>query len=273
VNFRALSVADLDGCLELTKDRGWTTDRTAWLTLLRSGRAFGFDDRGELSGSVVIVTYDRMAFVGMMLVRKRLEGRGLGRSLLEFALSETSDKPAALFATEFGRPLYEKLGFVARDMLCTHRGVWTCAASERRVTLRKPSELTKYEIARIVEVDAAAFGSNRASLFSELLDRSSWIATIVDGERLSYAIARESEGGVQVGPLIAVDDESAFALVASLVSVGNDCRIHVTEGKTQFRDRLAACGLVLTQELPMMTRGNVKVPNASWYAVASKATG
>ena len=54
------------------------------------------------------------ASVGMMLVAARYARRGLGRALMEHLLRVAGDDATVtLFATDIGRPLYEKLGFTA----------------------------------------------------------------------------------------------------------------------------------------------------------------
>ena len=53
----------------------------------------------------------------MMLVASRYSGRGLGRRLLTHVLAEAADATVFLCATEYGRPLYEKLGYEATNMI------------------------------------------------------------------------------------------------------------------------------------------------------------
>ena len=52
-----------------------------------------------------------LASVGMMLVAARYGRRGLGRALMEHVIAEAGEATVTLFATDLGRPLYEKLGF------------------------------------------------------------------------------------------------------------------------------------------------------------------
>ena len=47
----------------------------------------------------------------MMLVAARYGRRGLGRALMEHLLAEAGDATVTLFATDLGKPLYDKLGF------------------------------------------------------------------------------------------------------------------------------------------------------------------
>ena len=48
-----------------------------------------------------------------MLVATGYARRGLGRALMEHLLAEAGDAMVTLFATDLGRPLYEKLGFAS----------------------------------------------------------------------------------------------------------------------------------------------------------------
>jgi len=113
---RRLGPGDLRRCVALSIDRGWSPERAKWSLLLAASEVFGVDapDRRGLAGSVVLTRWGTgLAAVGMMLVAARYERRGLGRTLMEHLLTEAGEDAAVtLFATDQGRPLYEKLGFV-----------------------------------------------------------------------------------------------------------------------------------------------------------------
>jgi GNAT superfamily N-acetyltransferase len=47
----------------------------------------------------------------MVLVAARCEGRGLGRRIMAHAMARAGDAVLTLYATDRGRPLYERLGF------------------------------------------------------------------------------------------------------------------------------------------------------------------
>jgi len=112
---RRLGPDDLRRCVALAVDREWSPEEAKWSLLLAASEVFGVDapDGRGLAGAVVLTRWAAdYAAVGMMLVAARYERRGLGRALLEHLLRAAGeDATVTLFATDMGRPLYEKLGF------------------------------------------------------------------------------------------------------------------------------------------------------------------
>jgi GNAT superfamily N-acetyltransferase len=112
---RRLGPADLKRCVALSLDRGWSPERAKWSLLLAASEVFGVDapDGRGLAGAVVLTRWGPdLASVGMMLVAARYGRRGLGRALMEHLLAAAGEGAAVtLFATDMGRPLYERLGF------------------------------------------------------------------------------------------------------------------------------------------------------------------
>ena len=111
---RRLEPGDLRRCVALSVDRGWLPERSKWSLLLAASETFGVDapDGRGLAGAVVLTRWGPdLASVGMMLVAARYGRRGLGRALMEHVIAEAGGATVTLFATDMGRPLYEKLGF------------------------------------------------------------------------------------------------------------------------------------------------------------------
>ncbi len=270
---RALTLDDIDACLDVAADREWQTTAEQWRLLLRFGIGYGIDDGGELAGTVTLFPYDGVSFVGMLLIKRRIEGKGWGRRLLEYALDRSASTGAALFATPFGQPLYEKMGFVAGEMLSTHRGAFA-SSGPTGLPVRSIGEVSQHELASIIEADARAFGTARSPLIRGLASIDAHVAVVHDGDTLSYAMSRRNAGATHIGPIVASSDETAYALVSSLAAhAPRESVVHVFAGKSALRERLLRAGLGLVKELPYMTRGSVPASGAGLYAVAMKATG
>jgi hypothetical protein len=94
-----LTLDEVPDCLALAQDRDWPPEEHKWRLLFEVGTGCGLrDEAGDLVGTTILT---------------RCGGQGLGRRLMTHALSETGGATVFLNATEYGRPLYEKLGFVA----------------------------------------------------------------------------------------------------------------------------------------------------------------
>src|SRR5271166_859312 len=110
---RRLNRADLQACVDLAANRGWSPEENKWQLLFAVSEGYGIDDpAGGLAGMVVLTRYgDDLAAIGMMVVRSRYGRMGLGTRLMTHALRRTGRAVVWLIATEYGRPLYAKLGF------------------------------------------------------------------------------------------------------------------------------------------------------------------
>jgi GNAT superfamily N-acetyltransferase len=225
---RRLQSDDLKRCVALSVDRGWSPDRSKWSLLLTASEAFGVDapDGRGLAGAVVLTRWGTdLASVGMMLVAARYGRRGLGRGLMEHVLAEAGDATVTLFATDLGRPLYEKLGFLPvrrnvsfvgefRPGRTTGSGPAGAAAADDPAGLRPATEA---DLPAILAVDRAAFGADRAHVLTWLPGFADRITVLADGS--GYAAAwRNTPSSTVIGPLVAPDAERAEQLIADLAA-------------------------------------------------------
>jgi GNAT superfamily N-acetyltransferase len=111
-------------CLALARDREWLPEQRKWGLLFDAGTVYGVrDGAGDLVGTAILSRYGaRLTAISMATVAARHGGRGLGRQLMAHALAEAGDATVFLNATESGRPLYQKLGFVSVGTTYTHVG-------------------------------------------------------------------------------------------------------------------------------------------------------
>ena len=114
---RRLTIADVEACSVLAVDRDWEPAPEKWRLLFELGEVYGVDDpAGGLAGAVALTRYGPgLAAVGKMLVARRHGRQGLGGRLMAHVLDQAGDTVTCLIATEYGRPLYERLGFGAID--------------------------------------------------------------------------------------------------------------------------------------------------------------
>ena len=138
---RQLNAADLPACLDLAADRNWTREKHKWQLLFEVSDVYGLDDPagGGLAGAVVLTRYGPdLAAIGMMLVAARYGRRGLGSRLMNHALEQAAGAVVYLTATEFGRPLYQRLGFRAVDVSVAHAGLLRPARRGPVLRMRRP---------------------------------------------------------------------------------------------------------------------------------------
>lgn len=158
---RRLEQSRLADCLDLAADRGWLREEHKWRLLFDVGEVYGvIDPDGRLVGTAVLTRYGTgLCAISMVLVARRLDGRGLGRRLMTEVMALTGDAVVTLYATELGRPLYQKLGFVTVADNVTHVGEFLADDTAER---SRPA--TAADLDAIVRLDAEVHGADRSTL-------------------------------------------------------------------------------------------------------------
>jgi GNAT superfamily N-acetyltransferase len=242
---RQLGPADLSRCITLAADRGWAPERAKWSLLLTASEVFGVDapDGHGLAGSVTLTRWGpELAAVGMMLVAARYARRGLGAALMRHLLRAAGeDATVTLYATDMGRPLYEKLGFTTVRANVSFMGKFRPepGRTARRAASRGPNgrvrPAAEADQPAILAVDRAAFGADRGRILTRLPSFAEQIAVFDPGTGTTgtgcgitgnditgsgitgYAAAwRNGPASTVIGPLVAPDGAAARQLVAEL---------------------------------------------------------
>jgi GNAT superfamily N-acetyltransferase len=205
---RALTAADLAAAMRLKDDAGWNQTEEDWrnvLALAPDG-CFGIDVDERLAATATAVCYGSdLAWIGMVLTDAAYRGRGLARALMEHAMKYIEARGIAwtkLDATDMGRPLYLKLGFVDE-----------CAVERWR---RPPGPLDAYAggistAPLALGLDYTAFGADRSALL-RTLERYSWVTS--EG---GHAFMRPGSRATYLGPCVASGPEEARELILRLL--------------------------------------------------------
>ena len=216
---RPLGPGDLKACIALSVDRGWSPEKAKWSLLLAAAEPFGVDapDGRGLAGAVVLTRWGPdLASAGMMLVAARYGRRGLGRALMEHLLAVAGDATVTLFATDMGRPLYEKLGFqpVRRNVCFVGRFQDSDDNGKKPVSRLATEE----DLAGILDVDKAAFGADRSHILRWLPSVAEQVRVVEDDAGVAgYAAAwRPHVTTTVLGPIVAPSADVAKRLITDL---------------------------------------------------------
>ncbi|MGW3442110.1 GNAT family N-acetyltransferase [Streptomyces sp. NPDC001076] len=219
---RRLTPRDLSACADLSEDRGWPREEHKWRLLLTAGTGYGIDDPGGgLVAACVVTEYGprerpHLGAVGMVLVAERHARQGIGRRLMRHVVSAMGTTPLTLYATPYGRPLYEELGFKVTGRSEMLHGPFTPGGPEPRVVTRAA---TAEDLGSILRLDEEVFGADRTLLITRLPAFSDLLRVAVDDGRIvGYAAAWPNMDTHVVGPLIARDTETAKSLIVSLAA-------------------------------------------------------
>ena len=166
-----------------------------------------------------------LASVGMMLVAARYGRRGLGRALMEHVIAEAGDATVTLFATDLGRPLYEKLGFLPVRRNVSFVGAFrpgpAGASAARRAAAGFTRAATEADLPAILAVDRAAFGADRGRdrhPAARLRRPNRRARDTRDGIRGYAAAWRNTPSSTVIGPLVAPDAQAAERLITDLAA-------------------------------------------------------
>ncbi|OPG10640.1 GNAT family N-acetyltransferase [Microbispora sp. GKU 823] len=275
---RRLGLGDLPHCLDLAQDRSWPREERKWRLLLENGEGFGIDapDGGGLAGTVVLTRYGRTAAaVGMMLVASRYSGRGLGRRLMNHVLVEAGDATLFLCATEYGRPLYEKLGFETVGVVEARVGRFDTGDDPYGGpgTGRTASRLAEpaRDLAALCALDVEVFGADRSHLLARLFAFAEQVRVVErDGGITGYGAAWRSGDKLFVGPVVAEDDETARALVTDLARDADvRIRIDLHHRHQELISWFAGRGLAQASTTSFMVHGGRVLPGDRSRLVAS----
>jgi GNAT superfamily N-acetyltransferase len=276
LTLRRMRTEDLAEGLRLTQAESWAYRIEDWEFHFRLGRGWvACDAHGRVLGTAIWWPYGEwLATVGLVVVGRDQQGKGIGRKLMEAVMSDAGSRTLQLVATQAGMKLYLQCGFRERAGIIQQQGVAVAVPlpdDARRTSLR---EITGDDLETICPWDAAAFGTDRHRVLATVLATGEGFLAERDGRLAGYALARPAGRGTTIGPVVAEDETLAIELVArALEEAGGFCRLDVPEDAARLSAWLETAGLapvaraaVMTRGVPMHPRGGARV-----YGLVSQA--
>lgn len=214
LHIRTMTADDVPLGMHLRDQAGFNQTEADWrrfLDLEPDGCFVAELDR-EPVGTVTNCVFDRVGWIAMLLVNRRVRGRGIGTRLTEHALAYLDARgvrSVRLDATPRGRPVYEKLGFVAEYELARREGPATGGRSHDLV-----STITADQLGEIVELDRKVTGTNRRRLIECLYrEKPDAMHVFRVNERIAgYVTFRDGSNATQIGPGVALSEEAGRML-------------------------------------------------------------
>ncbi len=190
---------------------------------------------------------------------------------MEHMLREAGEDTAvSLFATDSGRPLYEKLGFKPVRRSVCFRGTFKAgpeAGGGKRRGARddaaeSPGEVrtaAEADLPAILALDRATYGADRERILSRLPGFAERIVVLETGEGIvGYAAAWRTEAYTVIGPLLAPDGAAARRLVTELAAhATTQIRLDLDPDRPELPGWVHARGLLPTERTVVMTRGDL----------------
>ncbi|MFN7936180.1 MAG: GNAT family N-acetyltransferase [Bryobacteraceae bacterium] len=256
----------IDQALALSTEAGWNQNEADWQRIMELAKdgCFGAWADGRLVSSTVALVYEpKLAWIGMVLTTEAERGKGHARKLLLEALNSCDQlgvRSVKLDATDLGRPVYAKLGFVDERPVSRWLRMGGVQPSSPLVAGGEPD----------YGLDLEAFGADRSALLRALNRNEVYV---LPGR--GFAMARPGRRAWQFGPCVAKDDEAAGELLAGFLAAhGDEPSLFDICDENEAAVRIArAAGYEPIRHLMRMYRGDAALSQVasgpSIYALAA----
>lgn len=256
---RKMQATDVTGGLMLSQQMGWPHRLGDWQCAFTLGEGMLAEEGGELRGTTLCWRWGHHhATIGLVLVAKDQQGKGIGKKLFAAQLDTLADRHVRLHATPAGEPLYRQFGFRPAGFIQQwHAVALPAVAAPSRVT----SGAAASDIPDLVLLDSNAWGDARENLIRWLVAHAR-VATIRDsqGRVVAWAGCRRFGRGYVIGPVVASHSEQAQALCAHFLTTlaGEFVRLDCPEGHHEsFTHWLGQNGFALVDRPLAMVKGEI----------------
>jgi hypothetical protein len=254
-----IGVDQSDAVWPLSIEAGWNQNVADWRFMLSAGRGFGLrgaDGRWEAS-SLVLPLGKKLAWISMVLVTQTRRRGGAGTGLLKRCIAEVqaTGAVAGLDATEQGRPIYLPLGF--RDLYKISR--WHFDGVKEMPKTAAIRSMTTAHLPAVRAYDLELSCMERPGLLTHLAARQPAMAFVAHtGDRLAgFVLGREGRTARSIGPVMADDEATGLALIATAASsVPGPFIIDVPDTHAEIRRWLERQGAVSPRGYVRMTLGS-----------------
>jgi GNAT superfamily N-acetyltransferase len=257
--------SDIGDGLRLCRASGWNQIARDWAQFLamEPDGARVAECAGRVVGTVATVRYDRQfAWIGMVLVDPAARGQGIGTLLLDQAAALLADMPMVrLDATPAGYGIYVKRHFTEE---CRLRRLQATIPSGLERSGGEARPMTDRDLPDVIALDEQVFGASRAAMLRWAWNGApeyAWVAER-DGAIQGFTFGRHGYDSEYLGPLVAVDEETARVLAATCLRghAGRQFVIDAPSHTPAWNRSLAEMGFREQRTLIRMSTGAAAIP-------------
>ena len=249
-----MSEREMAGCMALSAEAGWNQAPDDWALFMQHGAVFGLlgDDGRPVATGAILPYSGGFAWISMVLVTAARRRQRVGTGILEACCAELKRRGlvAVLDATPAGERVYRPLGFVPQFGLTRWQGEGGGALPPAGVRRMQADDLPI-----VIDIDARAFGARRDFLLQSFFARAPQLA-FVTADGASFALARPGRIATQIGPIVAVDENAAAALLtAALGAASGPVFLDVADRWPQLDSLLKQRGFTVQRPFLRMALG------------------
>ncbi|MBN2552955.1 MAG: GNAT family N-acetyltransferase [Spirochaetales bacterium] len=266
-----LRESDIPEAMELKNALGWNQIPGDWrrFLLLSPEGCFKALMAGQMVATAVASVFDRVCWVGMVIVKEVCRHQGVGRQIvtrcLEFSRAKNCDL-VALDATREGVSLYGDLGFRPESLVASARARLSAQIVDEqpgRIALQV-RRIDEKDLEAAVSLEARATGAVREALLRQLLGENpgrGFVCHDRKGGLKGFVLHRPGFHSHQVGPLIAENDDTAERLLQAalceLTRAGGEVPVIMTVPMNNrgIQRMIRGRGFSVDPRLTRMTRG------------------
>jgi ribosomal protein S18 acetylase RimI-like enzyme len=188
---------------------------------------FAATQEEHLIGMVGAANYGAFAHVGLMAVHPEAQRQGVGLALMQFLLAELEKQQVPLVmldSSKAGRPLYDKLGFVAYDETLVYQRQRNDAVLDRPAHIQC---ISVHELDELAKSDTSVFGADRRKVLQVLLDvfpERAFMRLDEHGRLVGYLFAQKN----RIGPWVMLQPGHAEELLQAALARPYEETVSVT---------------------------------------------
>lgn len=256
---RPMNLNDLDQAFSLSKSEGWNQTEKDWRLLLNNpiNTCLVAEHQNRVAGTATALNHaNEVAWIGMVLVDKRLRGQGAGKMLLMHIIDKLKlINSIKLDATPAGQPLYESLGFkeeyVILRMINSRLNKFDIKESDSEPVLPVGENLSE-----VLNLDRKIFGTDRSYLLETLFhDYPERVYIKRRKKKLDgYIFGRAGIRFNYIGPVSAHSSESAGILISTALKslINQPVALDISEDKRDLIRWLESIGFVKQRQFYRM---------------------
>jgi predicted GNAT family acetyltransferase len=215
IHVRPLTADDLPLGLRLSKQAGWNQTPADWtrFSFLEPDGCFVAEWEGQPVATTTTCVFGSIGWIAMVLVDEAFRHRGIATRLVQHALDyldRCGVTTARLDATALGRPVYERLGFVAEYDLVRFQGTVSPPTPTGKV-----APIHAADLAAVAELDLSVATTPRARLLERLIAEQPASGGVVreQGQLAGYVLFRPGTRAMYLGPAAAVSPTAGAGLL------------------------------------------------------------